>query len=811
MPPPFGAETRARIAAAVRSLARPLRRATVPCAVLAGAVAAGQTVVAIREAVLSRPLPYPDPAAVVQLEVERDPEDPRVAAGFGHFVTIHEAALLREHAALVAGFASWSETWASVGSESGRPVRVVRAHPGLLATLGVRPTVGAPFFPEQYAAAAERPPAVLLGHGLWRRLGGSPETPVPELTLNAVPTPVAGVMPADFFFPDPDAAAWIPAPDREPTPRNRGSAQSLLGRLAPGATPAAAAAELTAILRNGGELRANERIRVTRLAEVVTAGSRPALDLLLLGALLLTLTASVSVTALRLSEMLAQRVAAATRRALGATWKDELRAALARVALRALLVAATAGLLSSWLLLVSRRVAGALLFPESWQLSPASLGAGLGLSVLAVALAEAPAVLGALRHPARLVEQDPLAPGTRLLAPSYLAFGTLASTALLIVALSFSLRAFDLLRGLGSFPAEGLAQLTVDFAGDERSPRHEERTAALERAAARLGAMPEVLGVSYADALPDAMGRIQFPASGGFRPGAPVFSKIRVGPGLLEVLGVEVLAGRGLLRTDAPPAEPVAVVSRAFARREAGDSPDRTPDRMPDRMLDRTVGDRGAEARVVGVAAEVLRFPAQPAPPAAYIPFAAPTDDSFPIPRAEIVARLDRRVRPEDTAAFAREAALASPALRVLRAASVRDRRARLLGGNLLAGALVAFYAAVAALLAVVSTMGLVLETAARRERQLAIHHAVGAPPDAIVLETARRSGLAAGLGVALGVLGGWLLLRVVAGRLAWVETGEWTLYAGPAALLGITLLLAGAATGLRALRRNPWAALRSL
>lgn len=810
MPPPFGAESRAALAAAGRRLARPLRRATVPAAVLAGAVAAGQTVVAIREAVLSRPLPYPDPAAVVRLEVERDPDDPRVAAGFGHLVTIHETALLREHAALVGDFAAWSETWTSVGSESGRPLRVVRAHPGLFAALGVRPTLGAPFFPEHYAAAAERPPAVLLGHRLWRGLGGSPETPVPEiteLTLNAVPTPVSGVMPADFFFPDPDAAAWIPAPDREPTRTNRGSAQRLLGRLAPGATPAAAAAELTAILRNGGELRANEAVRVTRLAEVVTAGIRPALDLLLLGALLLTLTASVSVTALRLSEMLAQRVAAATRRALGATWKDELRAALARVALRALLVAAAAGLLSSWLLFVSRGVAGALLFPESWQLSPASVGAGLGLSILAVTLAEAPAVLGALRHPARLVGRDPLAPGARLLAPSYLAFGTLASTALLIVALAFSLRAFDLLRGLGSFPAEGLTQLSVDFAGEARSPRHEERTAALEQAAARLGAMPGVLGVSYADALPDAMGRVEFASGRGFRPGAPVFSKIRIGPGLLEVLGVEVLAGRSLLRTDAPPAEPVAVVSRAFARREAGDS----PQGMPDPALNRTVGDRGAEARVVGVAAEVLRFPAQPAPPAAYVPFAAPPPDAVPVPRAEIVARLDRRVRPEDTAALAREAALAAPDLRVLRAESVRNRRARLLGGNLLAGALVAFYAAVAALLAIVSTVGLVLETAARRERQLAIHHAVGAPPDAIVIETARRSSLAAGLGVALGVLGGWLLLRVVAGRLAWVETGEWTLYAGPAALLGLTLLLAAAATGLRALRRNPWAALRSL
>ena len=807
MPLPVRAEPRSAFADAVRHATRglfrlrrgaPLRVAGA-CLLLAGAVAAGQAVFALREAVLSRPLPYPDPSTVVRLEAERDPEDPRVAAGFGHFVTIHEAALLRQHASLVEGFAAWSTTWASVGSESGQPIHIVRVHPGLLATLGVRPTLGAPFFPEQYDTDPERPATVLLGHRLWRRLGGSPETTVPELTLNGHPTPVAGVMPPDFFFPDPDAAAWIPAPDREPSRSNRGSAQLLLGRLAPGATPEAAAAELTAILRNAGELRSNERVRVTRMAEVVTAGIRPALDLLFWGALLLTLTAAVSVTALRLSEMLAERTASATRRALGATWKDELRAALGRVAARTILVAAASTLFAFWLLLASRRVAGALLFPESWQLSPASLGVGLVLSLLAVTLAEAPAVVGALRHPARLVGRDPLAPGTRLLAPAYLAFGTLASTALLIVTASFSLRAFNLQRGLGSFPAEGLAQLTVDFSANDRSPLHEEKTAALEQAADRLAAMPGVLGVAYADALPDSVGRVTFGSGRGFEPGASVLSKIRAGPRLLGVLGLPVIAGRGLLRTDDPPAEPVTVISRTLARREAGDP------------LGRTVGGAGSEARVVGVTADVHRFPAESALPTAYVPFATPPPDRLPIPRAEIVLRLDRPVRDTDTAAFAREATLAAPDLRILRAESVRNRRARLLGGNLLAGALVAFYAAVAALLAIVSTVGLVLETAARRDRQLAIHHAVGAPPDAVVLEVARRSGLAAGAGVALGVLGGWLILRVVGSRISWVETGEWTLYAGPAAVLALALLVAGAAAGLRSLRQNPWAALRSL
>ena len=743
-------------AAAGRALVRAGSRAAVPASVLALAVAAGQTVVVIREAVLSRPLPYPDAQALVRIEAARSPDDPRAAAGFGDLVTIHEAELLRQHASSVAGFAAWSDTWATVGSESGRPVRVVRAYPGLLAALGVHPSSGASFAPEHYEADPGQPPAILLGRRLWRQLGGSPETPVTELMLNGTPTPVTGVMPAGFFFPDPDAAAWVPTRELRPSRENRGSAQRLVGRLAPGASPAAASSELTAILQSGGSLRPDERVRVTRLADVVTAGVRPALDLLLWGALLLTLAASVSMTALRMSAMLAERVAAATRRALGASSGDEMRRALSRVVVQAVFVGATAGLVAFWLISAARRFAGAVPFSESWGLTP----------------------------------------GTGALASSYLAFGTLASTAMLIAAGAFSARAFYLVRGLGGYSAEGLAQLTVDFGGSTRPLSHDEKAAALKRAADRLRALPGVEEVGYADALPDAMGRVSFES---FEPGAAAFTEIRASPRLLQALGLQVLRGRGLLETDDPPAEPVAVLSRSLALRQGGDP------------MNRMIGSRGSEARAVGVTADVLRFPAEAAPPAAYIPFAEPPIAAMPAPRAEIVVRFDRAVREADAAALAREVASAAPALRILRAESVRDRRARLLGGNVLAAALVALFAAVSALLAVVGAVGLVVETAARRVRRLAILQAVGAPPDAVVRAAAGRSGWASGVGVGLGVAGGWVLLRVVGSRIAWVETGEWTLYAGPAALMGLALLAACAVTGLRALRANPWTALRSL
>jgi len=50
-----------------------------------------------------------------------------------------------------------------------------------------------------------------------------------------------------------------------------------------------------------------------------------------------------------------------------------------------------------------------------------------------------------------------------------------------------------------------------------------------------------------------------------------------------------------------------------------------------------------------------------------------------------------------------------------------------------------------------------------------------------------------------------------VAARVPWIETGDPLFYLGPAALLLLLMLGASAIAGLRTLRGDPWAALRSL
>ena len=86
---------------------------------------------------------------------------------------------------------------------------------------------------------------------------------------------------------------------------------------------------------------------------------------------------------------------------------------------------------------------------------------------------------------------------------------------------------------------------------------------------------------------------------------------------------------------------------------------------------------------------------------------------------------------------------------------------------------------------------------------------ALGADPDRLVWSAFRSTAAVAGVGG--GVLLGWLLSRAVAAPVPWIETGDPLFYPGPAALLLFLMLAISAISGLRTLRGDPWAALRSL
>ncbi len=114
-------------------------------------------------------------------------------------------------------------------------------------------------------------------------------------------------------------------------------------------------------------------------------------------------------------------------------------------------------------------------------------------------------------------------------------------------------------------------------------------------------------------------------------------------------------------------------------------------------------------------------------------------------------------------------------------------------------------------LLALAGAMGQVADDAARQSRSLAVRTALGAAPDFLVWETLRRTARTAAIGLGAGGALGFVVVRLLANRVPWVESGDPFLVLGPVALLALLVLAAGAAVGFRAARNDPWEALRSL
>ena len=415
---------------------------------------------------------------------------------------------------------------------------------------------------------------------------------------------------------------------------------------------------------------------------------------------------------------------------------------------------------------------------------------------MAAAAARAPLRLRIARSSAR-----PLGPGYGIsplpafrFASGWLAFGVAAATVLLIATFALGGSAWSLTSGRGSFSGAQLAKLTVDFRAGAPPPGGDERVELLKQVASRLESLPAVEAAGYADALPDGNPTVTF------RRGSPGTerNRIRVSPGFLGLLGLPVSAGREFLPYDVF-GERVAVISRALALTLEGEP------------LGQTIHDRGFERRVVGVAADVLRFPGRVGPPALYVPYGAARRSGLPDRPVEVVARLVGRPSPELLAGLGRVVAGADSRLRVLRSESVRGQRLRLLGSGALAAVLIAVLGAVAIALSFVSAWWGIAEQAARERYSIAVRQAVGAEPADIAWEVSRNSLASSLAGMALGSAGGWLLMRFAASHLPWVETGDWLILVGSPALLGPVLLAACGWSVRRHARAAPWRSLRQL
>lgn len=793
--------------------------------ILTSAVSADSAVVAVWKSVVERSWPFRSPGSIVEVSAGSMAPDGTGGAFRYAGLTVEEVAAVLRYSESFSWIGQYAVDEAVVGHTADAGSHLVGlVGRGLFDSLGTAvPVVGRSFVPEDHLAGGsvsgvlalnQAQPVVVLSHSLWTSaFAGSSEIVGQQISIGGEPFRVVGVMPADFFFPAPRVAMWIPLRDDSGSAdyRLRGVARPTLGRLRPAAAAAAAADEVDAILRTADLFirRGELRVLIDRFGERSVATVRPVLGMLRVGGWLFALAAAMSCAALRLSRAASDRGAAETRVVLGASRVDEVAGAALRVATLAGLSAAGAGVATPYLLRSFRRLGSWSPVAEEAGAGPEVLVSALGSAVLIATIAEVPAMVERFR-----LRRSPLAPrplwdvsGHRTLRV-LLVVGTSAATVALTLTTLLGTNARALLAGRDGYADSNLVQISVDFAGSsaDENARHEEKVRALEHAAERLTALSAVAAVGYADVLPDQPG----PTVRRGRPQTdrrdPVIlggaRRIRgVSPGLFGVIGVALLEGRGFRRSDDPPAERVAVVDRNLVTHSE------TPVQL-DRFEEiSTFG----EARVVGITEPVREFPSGVSTPVVYVPISWERRGRTRMRRAELIARLHEDPSDERVVALAAAAASADPLLRVRRAETVRDRRLRGLGTSVLAGAALGAFTVAGLLLAVFGAVGNVLDEGVSRRGATAVRRALGASEEDVVWEALRRTVLALVAGVGSGGILGFVASRLVANRVPWVETGDPFIYLVPVA---VVILLGGAASlwsAHRAVRSEPWAALTSL
>ncbi len=279
----------------LRMLARSPGFTAIVVGILAVGIAANTSLFSVVNAVLLRPLPYKDSHRLVKIWEK----DLRLDEGFcarAFFPFLRENNQVFETVA-----AYWRNTFYVDGIDTPHEVGVYEVTADLFPMLGVQPSLGRGFLPEDEMPAGRH--VVILSHQFWREhMGGAADVLGKDLTLTSTATDqddktvlhrenytVVGVMPAGFDFPSGKASPfWRPLVLSELGNGHFTLAVRPLARLKDGVTVQQADANLGVL---AGQLRQTspkakveaEKVGVTRLLDEMVEGHRR-MPLLLLGA-----------------------------------------------------------------------------------------------------------------------------------------------------------------------------------------------------------------------------------------------------------------------------------------------------------------------------------------------------------------------------------------------------------------------------------------------------------------------------------------------------------------------------------------------
>ena len=784
---------------------------------LAVCFGANLTIFAVIDSVLLRPMPFPEPDALMMV-----------------FNTYPKAGVDRDGSSLtnyyerrgrIPAFASLSIYCygTEIVGEPGSTERLqtMRVSPDFFSTLRLGPAIGRTFTDEETSSETDH--VAILSDAFWRqRYNADPMVIGTQIRVNSVPRTVIGVLPPAFRFLSSDARVFLPLAsrpeDRTPSRRHSGgNVIQMIARLQPGATLAQAQSELDA---QNAALEVDDpqakmiadagfRSLVVPLRADHVAAVRPTLLLLEAGVLVLLLIGAVNLVNLLLIRASGRVKELAVRQALGAGWRYLVSEVVVETTLLTFagallgLAVGAGGIQLLRRLGADRLPLGSRMVFDA-RLALVGLVAAIGMGIV---FAVPVACFHLRRHLGNALQSESRGgtsgPGAQILRHTFLvsqialAFILLAGAGLLglslrrVMAISPGFQSDHVLTG----------QILLPWANYSEAGRLK----FVESLMDNLDHLPGVLSAGVVNNVPFSgnIGKSAATVMGHVRrPGESVRGHYSYGVAgdYFRAMGFSLRSGRFLTADDSRRSERVCVVDEDFARYYWPHA-----SAIGQRLWDGSEAGKDAEAfTIVGVAggAKQAGLTENEAQGAVYYPYAFRIGDSVfvavrtSLPPESLALTLQKVVRQIDADVPVSD--LRSMDTRI--ADSLVARRSP----ALLAG----LFSAIALLLTSIGTYGVLSYAVAQRRREIGVRIALGAQPGQIRIQFLSLSLRLLVAGTVLGLIGAWQAGRAMRSLLFQVPPLNVAVLAAAACVTAAVCLAACLLPSQRAAKISPMEAL---
>lgn len=791
----------------VRMLLKSPGFALVAVLTLALGIGANTAIFSVVDAMLLRPLPYPEPDRLVRIwESSLKLHSPRNVVNPRNFLDWRDQSHSFEAMAAVVDHMTNLNV-------NGHPMAVqsLTVSPEFFSILHVPPFLGRALVPED--GMRGRNQVVVLSYQFWRRqFGASPSVLGEDIEVDGLRCPVVGVMPQTFSFPNSRAELWLPAALDRNDESEGGRFMSVVARLKPGVTLDQAQQDMIRVTNFTAEARPNYNknwsASVVPMLEDATEGVSRPLWVLLASVGFLLLIACANLANLLLMRATTRLREIAVRSALGAS-----RGRIVQQLLVESLLLSLAGMAAGLFFAYFGLNALLALIPANAPLprtEPIAIDARVFLFTLGVSLLTA--VIFGLVPSLRLSRvdlQNILTQGTlrggvggHLLLRRSLVVAEVALALILSVGAGLMLRSFARLMSVDpGFNTEHLVTMHI-WTSPSRYGDDRHRSQYVDKILTEIRHTPGVRAAASVHFLPlteRTSGSCFSPADQ--PPPTPAESPdaqfLIITSDYFKTMGTSVLSGREFNERDQFGGSPVAVVNQAFVRKF---SPNQD---ILGKQL-RVCWTIQKPVEVIGVVADARQEVLQQSPqPTIFL-----CNTQAPMYFASLVVRAYG-----DARQIMREAELAVHRVDPDQAVSDLQTMESVFSDSVSAPrfqlVLLLVFAGIALALAVIGVYGVVAYSVTQRTQEIGIRVALGARAGDVVQMVLQEAVLLAGLAVVLGLSGAFALTRLLQSLLFEVTpTDPVTLGVVATAVLFVAITSAFVPAR-RAVRVNPMIALR--